>query len=239
MSPVDIVEVELTPLDQLYYVSRESGDDFSIRPYVMHTALYYALGLLPSRFRVLEQTPKYQIHFEESDASEVYIHPAMPVDSVAGKYTTRRFAVKADKFRDRAEQENKNLKETGFQRFIDPGVSFQTFVRVDGGNQDELADQFAGYCRLGKKMTATRVRTATHTVEPTTGTFGLSHPIGNVDMDSDAYDILGDLHMESMVPVNLITEAELAGEYVSFESTFGSTGAEITLPIHTEFLGEY
>lgn len=239
MTAVDIVEVELTPLDQLYYVSRESGDDFSTRPYVMHTALYYALGLLPSRFRVLEQTPKYQSHFEESDASGLYIHPAIPVDSVAGKYTTRRFAVKADKFRDRAEQENKNLKETGFQRFIDPGVRFQTFVRVDGGNPDDLADKFAGYCRLGKKMTATRVRTATHTVEPTTGTFGLDHPIGNVDMDSGVYDILGDLHMESMVPVNLITEARLDGEYVSFEPTFGSTGDTITLPTQTTFLGEY
>lgn len=237
MTDVDIVEVELTPLDQLYYVSRESGDDFSTRPYVIHTALYYAFGLLPSRFRVLKQSPKYQSHFDDSDASNLYIHPAVPLDSVSGEYTTRRFAVKGDEFRQAAEQENKNLKETGFQRFINPGVRFRTFIRVDDGDTDALAEKLQGYCRLGKKMSSTKVRTATHDPEQSEGDFELTHPIGNVDISSDAYDMRGNLHMESMVPVNLITKAELRGEYVSIEPAFGSAET-MALPTHAEFLSE-
>jgi CRISPR-associated protein Csc1 len=238
MTSVDVVEVELTPQDQLYYVSRESGDDFSTRPYVMHTALYYAFGLLPSRFRVTEQTPKYQEHFQDSVASDVYIHPAIPSDSVAGNYTTRRFAVKPDKFRDKAEQENKNLKETGFQRFIDPGVKFQTFIRVDDGGAEPLARDLAGYCRIGKKMTATRVRTSVHQAAPKTGAFDLDHPIGNVDISTDEYELRGNVHMESMMPVNVITSAEVSGEYISITPTFGSSQKSVALPTRTEFLSE-
>jgi len=239
MVSVDIVEVELTPLDQLYYVSRESGDDFSTRPYVMHTALYYAFGLLPSRFRVAEQTPKYRTHFTDSAANGIYIHPATPIDGAAGEYTTRRFAVKSDKFRDRSEQENKNLKETGFQRFINPGVRFRTFMRVDEGDPEQLADQLEGYCRLGKKMTTTRVQIAHHKADRATGNFELGHAIGNVDINTDVYDLRGNLHMESMVPVNLITEGNLSGEYAVFDPAFGSKSGRIAIPIQTEFLCQH
>lgn len=239
MDSAEIVELELVPQDQLYYVSRESGDDFSTRPYIMHTALYYALGLLPSRFRVSEQSPKYTSHFEEAEGTAgVYIHPATPIGQPAGRYTTRRFAVKPDTFRDRAEQENKNLKETGFQRFIDPGTRFQTFIRVPAGDSDAFASRLEGYCRVGKKMTATRVRTATHHPEVETGPFELTHPIGNVDLETDAYDVRGDVHFESMMPVNLLTGARLAGDHITVHPRF-SDDEKVALPTHTQFLHEH
>lgn len=237
MSSIDIIEVELTPLDQLYYVSRESGDDFSTRPYVMHTALYYAFGLLPSRYRVCDQTPQYISHFEAADvANDLYIHPATTVDRVAGQYTTRRFSVKADKFRQRSEQENKNLKETGFQRFIDPETTFRTFVRVDQADAESITSQIEGYCRIGKKMTSTRVRTAHHRTELTTGEFTLGHPIGNVDIDTDRCEIVGDVHLEAMMPVNVITDARLCGDHVTIEPEFGASRSSVSLPANTEFL---
>lgn len=240
MDSIDIVEIELTALDQLYYVSRESGDDFGTRPYVMHTALYYALGLLPSRFRVSEHSPKYTTHLEGSPAaSDLYIHPATPVGSVAGQYTTRRFAVKGDEFRQRSEQENKNLKETGFQRFLNAGTTLRTFARVDDGDASRLADRFDGYCRLGKKMTSTRVRTAHHTVTPETGEFDLGHPISNVDIGTQDYEMLGNIHLESMMPVNLITQAHLSGEFVSVTPEFGPDPDAIALPTETEFLQQH
>lgn len=240
MESIDIVEIELTVLDQLYYVSRESGDDFGTRPYIMHTALYYALGLLPSRFRVSEQSPKYTTHFENSQAANgLYIHPATPVGDVAGQYTTRRFAVKGDEFRQQSEQENKNLKETGFQRFLNAGTTLRAFARVDNGDASRLADRFEGYCRLGKKMTSTRVRTVHHTVTPETGEFDLGHPISNVDIGTQNYRMLGNIHLEPMMPVNLITQAHLSGEFVSLTPAFGSETGSIALPTETEFLQQH
>jgi CRISPR-associated protein Csc1 len=237
MTAVDIVEVELTPLDQLYYVSRESGDDFATRPYVMHTALYYAFGLLPSRFRVGEQTPSYQSHFEDSArASGLYIHPAVAIDQLAGRHTTRRFAVKGDEFRQRSEQENKNLKETGFQRFIDPDTTFRTFIRVDATDSRNVEASLHEYCRIGKKMTSTRIRTASHTAEIGNGSFSLDQPIGNVDLNTDEYDLLGDVRMESMMPVNILTEAQLNGPHVTIDPAFGADSGPVSLPTETEFL---
>jgi CRISPR type I-D-associated protein Csc1 len=232
---VDIVEVEINPLDQFYYVSREAGETFAVREYIMHTALYYAFHLLPSRFRVTEHTPSYQEHLEASDlASDLYIHPAVPIDRTSGSYTTRRFAVKNDKFRQRAEQENKNLKETGHQRFIDPETRFRTFVIADDRGT-ELVDRLPSYIRVGKKMTVARLGTSLHTADPQTTTFELGQPVGNVDLPADTYTVTGDVRLESMMPVNVLTEATIEGPHVKIDPDFGPS-APVALPTETEFL---
>jgi CRISPR type I-D-associated protein Csc1 len=235
---VDIVEVEINPLDQFYYVSREAGETFAVREYIMHTALYYALHLLPSRFRVTEHIPSYQEHFEASDlASDLYIHPAVPTDRTSGSYTTRRFAVKSDEFRQRAEQENKNLKETGHQRFIDPETRFRTFMIADDRGM-ELVDRLPPYIRVGKKMTTARVRTRIHEGESEEGRFELGQPVGKSDVSQDEYDVLGDVTMESMAPVNVLTSGDLSGPHVSITPSFGPGNDEtVSLPTEAKFLG--
>jgi CRISPR type I-D-associated protein Csc1 len=232
---VDIVEVEINPLDQFYYVSREAGETFAVREYIMHTALYYAFNLLPSRFRVAEHTPSYQEHFEESDlANDLYIHPAVPVDRTSGSYTTRRFAVKGDEFRQRAEQENKNLKETGHQRFIHPETRFRTFVIADNRGA-ELVNRLPPYIRVGKKMTVARIRTSLHTGDPHAREFELGQPVGNVDLPTDIYSVTGDVRLESMMPVNVLTEATVEGPHVNIDPDFGPSDP-VALPIEAEFL---
>lgn len=234
-----VVELSIIPLDQYYYVSRESGDTFSTKPYIMHSALFYALGLLPTRFRVGEQTPAYTDHYEQSRATEgIYIHPATVVGG--GRHMTRRFSVKGDTYRSEAKQENKNLLETGHQRTYEPGVQFRTFITCgDGTDAQSFAQRLPSYIRVGKKMTSARLETAIHDVTPEEGRFTLDQPVGRQDISTDEYEILGSVHMESMAPVDLLTQSDLSGQYVSVNPQFGPQRRDmaVTLPTDARFLG--
>lgn len=234
-----VVELSITPLDQYYYVSRESGDRFSTKPYIMHSALFYALGLLPTRFRVSDQTPVYTTHYERSEAAEgIYIHPATIVGG--GRHMTRRFSVKGDTYRSEAQQENKNLLETGHQRTYEPNLQFRTFVTCsEGTDAPTFAQQLPSYIRVGKKMTSARLEADVHDVTPKEGRFTLDQPVGKQDISTDGYDILGSVHMESMAPVDLLTQSDLSGQYVSVDPRFGSEHRDmpVTLPTDVCFLG--
>lgn len=233
-----VVELSITPLDQYYYVSRESGNTFSTKPYIMHSALFYALGLLPTRFRVGEQTPAYTEHYKQSSATDgIYIHPATVVGGA--KHMTRRFSVKGDTYRSEAEQENKNLLETGHQRTYEPGIQFRTFITCDEkANAVSLANRLPAYIRVGKKMTSAALKTAVHEVVTQAGEFSLGQPVGKQDL-SAGYDILGAVSMESMAPTDLLTRSDLAGRYVRLTPEFDSNRRETTLalPTETTFLG--
>lgn len=235
---VGVVELEITPLDQYYYVSREAGDTFRTKPYLMHTALFYALGLLPTRFRVGEQTPSYTQHFKNADGTDgLYIHPARLIGE--REHTTRRFSVKGDTFRSEAVQENKNLLETGHQRTLQPDLTFRTFVICRGRREPgAFAERISPYVRVGKKMTTAKVRTRIHEGESEEGCFELGQPVGKSDVPQDEYDVLGDITMESMAPVNILTSGNLSGPHVSITPSFGPGNDEtVSLPIEAEFLG--
>lgn len=233
-----VVEISITPLDQFYYVSRESRDTFSTKPYIMHTALYYALGFLPTRFRVSEQSPSYKEHFLRSGlVAGLYLHPAQVVGEE--DYRTRRFSVKGDAYRTEPVQENKNLLETGHQRTIEPDIGFRTFA-VCRGNRDPatIADRLGPYVRVGKKMTTARIRTAVHAVEARDGTFDLGQPVARTDLKSSQYQFLGSIKTEAMAPVDLITECELEGTYATVDPTFGpGSSGTVALPVRADFLG--
>lgn len=236
--PTGVVELAITPLDQYYYVSREAGTTFRTKPYIMHTALFYALGLLPTRFRVDEQTPAYSQHFKQAvGTNDLYIHPARIVSEQ--EHTTRRFSVKGDSFRSEAEQENKNLIETGHQRTLQPDHTFRTFVLCRGErSSEEFAEGVPPYVRVGKKMATAHVRTRVHEAKHRVGQFELGQPVGQSDIPSDGYDVLGNVNMDSMAPVNLITKSDLSGPYVSIEPYFGQTGQDsVELPADAQFLG--
>lgn len=235
---IGVVELEITPLDQYYYVSRESGDTFRTKPYIMHTALFYALGLLPTRFRVGDQTPSYTEHFKDSDGTDsLYIHPA----NIVGErnHTTRRFSVKGDTFRSEPVQENKNLAETGHQRTLQPDVTFRTFVICrDDREPNGFVENISPYIRVGKKMATAMIRTRVHKGERKVGGFDLDQPVGKSDIPQDEYDILGNVSMESMAPVDVLTGGHLYGPYVSITPSFGpQRDKSITLPTDANFLG--
>jgi len=233
-----VVELEITPLDPYYYVSRESGKTFSTKPYIMHTALYYALGLLPTRFRVAEQRPRYEEHFEQARGTDgSYIYPAAVIGEEG--FTTRRFSVKGDAYRTEPVQENKNLVETGHQRFMNPDVSFRTFVLCRGDRcTASLEDRIPPYVRVGKKMTPASVRTAVHDVSVRYGDFDLGQPIGRSDLDPDNYVFKGNIRTEPMAPIDLITACEFEGPHVRVTPEFNPTrGEAVALPTGLSFLG--
>lgn len=233
-----VVELKITPLDQYYYVSQESGDTFTTKPYIMHTALYYALGFLPTRFRVAEQTPSYEDHFCRSALTDgLYLHPARLLGG--GTYETRRFSVKGDTYRTEPVAENKNLLETGHQRTLSPGAVFRTFALCRHETEpEEVAEQIDSYIRVGKKMTTAHVQTAVHEVEIQEGHFELQQPVARTDLNSSQYQFLGNLRTETMAPVNLIIRSELDGEHVQVEPVFNRTTDEtLALPTQGQFLG--
>jgi len=230
-----VLEVDITPSDNLYYVSRESGNRFSVKPFVMHTALYYALDILPSRFRCAEQTPFYD---DDKDAAEgLYVHPAV-VKELEG-YETRRFAVKGDSYRTESQRMNRNLMETGYQKSILPGSEFRTYIiSSKGGKADNLVEESPTYVRIGKKMASSKVEvTDLGRHESESGDFELSQPVSTKDLDlNKKYDLLRNLRWERMNPVDLLVEGELNGPHLSFTVPRGRDEERVELPAKTEFL---
>jgi len=230
-----VLEMDITTTDNLYYVSRESGNRFSVKPYVMHTALYYSLGIFPSRFRCAEQTPFYDD--DKREVEGLYVHPAVS-EELEG-YETRRFAVKGDGYRTESQRLNRNLMETGYQKSILPGSKFRTYVVSENGEEvDRLVGESPTYIRLGKKMASARIEVADlgkH--EASSGEFELSQPVSTRDLDfDDEYDLLGNLRWERMSPVDLLIEGKLDGSHLSFTVPRGRDEERIELPSKAEFL---
>jgi CRISPR type I-D-associated protein Csc1 len=231
-----VIEIELAPQDSLYYASREAGDRFMTKPYLMHTALGYAFDFFPSRFRVAEQRPKYIKHRDNSAIGTTgYIHPARLIDPV--RYQTRRFAAKGDAFRAASERGSGNFKETGHQRYLQPDCTFRTFLTTtDEDLHDYVERELPAYVRVGKKMTSTRVEYRTHEAPIEHGEFELGQPVSNLDLDMDAYDIVGDVQWERMIPADLLLRATLVGRYAEIETAFDSTDDTLALPVDVAFL---
>jgi CRISPR type I-D-associated protein Csc1 len=231
-----VLEMDITPSDFLYYVSRESGNRFSVKPYVMHTALYYAFDILPSRFRCAEQTPFYDD--DKDEAEGLYVHPA--VSKELEGYETRRFAVKGDSYRTESQRLNRNLMETGYQKSILPGSEFRTYiVSRDGEKASDLVEESPTYVRIGKKMASSKIEvTDLGRHEPESGDFELSQPVSTKDLDLDKeYDLLRNLRWERMNPVDLLVEGELNGPHLSFTVPRGGDEERVELPAKAEFLG--
>lgn len=231
------IETKLTPMDSFYYASREAGETFMTKEYVMNTALYYALGLFPSRFRTAEQRPRYLSDREESYwGDRVYLSPATALDQP--DFQTRRFSVKTDTYRSVSEQRSSNFKETGHMKTIDPGLGFRSFVLCESeGDRNELLDSIPSYCRLGKKMASTRVQTEPFTAEEAPGEFELGHPVGILDLPDDDYEILGNVAYQKMVPVNLLMEASLEGPHITHSPRWQRTREnDLALPTEAGFL---
>lgn len=239
--PIEVIELELTVDDQFYYASQEAGDTFKTLPYLMHTALYYALGFLPSQFRSVTDTPQYEKHYKNADlAQDIYIHPATPLTDA--KSTTRRFACKGDQYRTDTAPENKNLKETGFQTYLNPGTTFRTFIRVDPDSDTtagDVVEQIPSYIRTGKKMTTTRVESHIHTTSSKTGEFELGQPIAAPDIDTDEISPYKNLQSTNL-NVTVIQRLTMTGEYVPIEpvrTPVDGIEETLALPTTTSFLG--
>lgn len=230
------VRLDLTLQDSFYYASREAGETFLTKPVVMHTALYYALGLFPSAFRIAEHSPRYTEHRDEAELGErVYIHPAIATDHPS--YTTRRFAVKPDGFRQESTQRSSNFKETGRMKMIDPGLTFRTYAVCDSApTRDTLLDQLPVYARIGKKLSLARVDTAAFDATVEDGSFTLTHPIADIDLNQDRYEIRGNLQWKRMNPVDLITKADCAGPHITLDTSMNGEQTETVLPTELRFL---
>lgn len=231
------VECVVIPQDSLYYASREAGETFMTKPYLMHTALYYAFGFFPTRFRVVEQRPSYLKHRDQSEFGDAaYVHPAERLGGV--DYQTRRFAAKGDAFRSESTPGSGNFKETGHQKMIAPATTFRTFVTTTNPDiRSELLETIPTYVRIGKKMTTARVDKHDHEATIESGEFSLGQPISDLDYPEGSYRLRGNVHWERMAPVDLLTNADLEGRYAQFDPAFGARREDpITLPVDTAFL---
>lgn len=233
------IEIKLTPMDSFYYASREAGETFMTKEYIMNTALYYALGLFPSRFRTAEQRPRY---LSDRDSSywgdSVYVSPAVALSQP--NFQTRRFSVKQDTYRSVSERRSSNFKETGHMKTIDPGLGFRAFVLCESKkDREKLLSSISTYCRVGKKMSSTRIQTERFSATETTGQFNLGHPIGVLDLPQHEYDILGSISYQKMVPVNLLIEVTADGPHITHSPRWKRhQEGELALPTKARFLIE-
>jgi CRISPR type I-D-associated protein Csc1 len=233
------IELRLTPMDSFYYVYREAGETFMTKEYVMNTALYYALGLFPSRFRTNKQRPRYLEDRDESYwGNRVYLSPAVALNRP--EFQTRRFAVKTDQYRSSSERRSANFKETGHMKTIDPGLGFRSFaICASEEARDELLSTISPHCRLGKKMASTRVEVSPFEATQTQGEFNLGHPVGMLDVPKDEYDVLGNVSFKKMVPVNLLIQARLNGDHITIEPEWSTQkGQDVSLPTNAAFIAE-
>lgn len=225
--------VEITVEDDLYYVSREDGGNFSTRPYLMHTALYYAFRIFPTRFRTSVQNPHYEE--DRDDGPKIYIHPAK-AKSLSG-YEKRRFSVKTDSYRSKSEKENQNLMKTGHQKTIRPGSIFQTFITSNSKEKlSRQKEKLPDYIRIGKKMSSARVRCGEIVeAEIEEGSFSMDIPVSTKDLDfEEEYSVKGDLNWENMNPVDLLTDGKLQGPHADFE--LSENDSTISVPAEIGFL---
>lgn len=117
-------------------------------------------------------------------------------------------------------------------KMIDPGITFRTYaVCDDDATRDAVLKELPSYARVGKKLSLARVETTCFEAPVQHGTFELSHPIADLDIDRSTYTIRGELEWERMNPVDLITHADLEGPY--FE--LGSNNSQ-TFPSDLRFL---
>ncbi len=233
------IELKFTPMDSFYFASREAGETFMTKEYVLNTALYYALGLFPSRFRTATQQPQYLTDRDNSYwGSAVYITPATALSQP--DFQTRRFSVKKDSYRTTSERRSSNFKETGHMKTIDPGLGFRSFALCRSeSKRDELLQTIPSYCRLGKKMASTQVETKPFSASEKSGEFTLGHPVGVLDVPQDEYEILGGISYEKMVPVNLLMEATIAGPHIEYSPNWDRNEEDgISLPTKAGFLIE-
>ena len=236
---MDIVEATIRTRGEVTFTSREVGRLADTEPYVLNTALYYALGLAQGQYVDRTFEPSY-VDDTESIADEVYVSPAAPVPGTTPEFVTTTYNTTRDEYavvNHSAEDdpyEGRNLPSYGRRRSLAQGTDLRFYIIPKRNDASSLVDKLPQYTRIGKKRGKTRIDLTVREAERGTGTFGLDHPIGAYDHEATP---TANVITKSMQPTPLILQADYEGEYLQIDRDEAGTDPEtVQLPTGLMFL---
>lgn len=224
-------EAEL--MSELFFASKEPGNNYITQPYILNTALYYALGFAKSSYinfpdnkRSKKQKPQY-IEDTENIYNSIYITPASPVNDV--RYSSENSNSRGDQYvqyNKLEKQVNSPTGKIGKRKQIQPETIFRFFILSYDGLEPELPS----YIRIGKKRTKAKLTWNKPNFKIGKGDYTLNHPILIDDLSVIPKK---DISFQRMVPFDLIKKGRLNGEYFAINL---NAGENTFLPSDLRFL---
>lgn len=215
---MDVLEATLRTRGEVTFTSREVGRLADTEPYVLNTALYYALGLASGRYVDTSYEPTYVE--DTADLTDLYISPAAPLTGDTPNYITTTYNASSDEYAEvnYSAQDDPNAKQNlpsyGRRRSLGHGTALRFLIVPRDQSIDELGTQLPQYVRLGKKRGKARLDLQSRTASRKSGEFRLNHPIGAYDHPDPPE---GNVITKSMKPTPLILEGDYRGEYLSID----------------------
>lgn len=227
---VEVIEATLTTHGKVGFVSREVGRMSDTDPYLLNTALYYALGLAQGNYVDTSHQPTYK-RDTAATAANTYITPGKPVatadgteipsDSPSVEYITTNRNARSDSYAtpnlpakdDRNEYADLNTPSFEQERCFLPENTFRFYIFLAPDSPHSIQD-LPRYIRLGKDRGKCRVDYREVPFETHSGTYSISHPMSAYD-HTDKPD--AGVVMKKIPPLTLWIEATFEGQYISID----------------------
>lgn len=215
---MEVLEATLRTRGEVTFTSREVGRLADTEPYVLNTALYYALDLASGRYVDTSYEPTYVE--DTAEVTDVYVSPAAPVTGTAPNYVTTTYNATRDEYAEvqYSAQDDPNAKQNlpsyGRRRSLAHGTPLRFFILPQGRSAADLEEQLPAYVRLGKKRGKARLDLKSRSAARRSGKFQLNHPIGAYDYPEPPD---GNIVTKSMKPTPLVMQGEYTGEYLAIE----------------------
>lgn len=236
---MEVLEATIRTRGEVAFTSREVGRLADTEPYVLNTALYYALGLAKGRYVDRSYEPTY-VADTNPVAEEVYVSPAAPVPDTNPRYVTTTYNATRDEYAvvnyaaEDDPYEKQNLPSFGRRRSIARGTELRSFIIPKKGATADIAADLPQYARIGKKRGKARIDLATREATQHSGSFRLNHPIGAYDYDETP---IGNILTKSMQPTPIVLQADYEGDYLQINRSDAETDPEVVeLPSNLTFL---
>lgn len=231
---MEILEATLRTRGEVTFTSREVGRLADTEPYILNTALYYALGLASGRYVDTSFEPTYIA--DTNGVTDVYVSPAAPAPKTAPNYITTTYNATRDEYAEvnySAQDDphaKQNLPSFGRRRSLAQGTTLRFFIIPRNRSAENLAEQLPKYVRLGKKRGKARLDFQRRVASRLSGEFRLNHPIGAYDHPEPPD---GNVVTKSMKPTPLVLQGDYTGEHLSIEL---DDGDRVRLPAGLTFL---
>lgn len=237
--PMDVLEATIRTRGEVTFTSREVGRLADTEPYILNTALYYALGLASGRYVDTSFEPTY-IDDTDDIAEDVYVSPAAPVPGVSPNYVTTTYNASRDEYAEinySAEDdpyEKQNLPSFGRRRSLTQRTQLRCFLIPRKQSASELQATLPQYIRLGKKRGKARLDTVVREASEQTGTFRLNHPIGAYDHDEVP---TANVITKSMKPTPILLQGDYEGAHLEIDRWDAATEPDsVSFPRELTFL---
>lgn len=234
-----VLEVTLHVCGEITFTSREIGRLADTDPYILNTALYYALGWASGRYVDATCQPSY-IEETADVASEVYVSPAAPTFGTRPSFITTHYKTSSDSYveghyagRDDP-RGGRNRPDFGQRRSLMADTQLTAFMIPRSVEGDAWLETTPGYIRLGKKRGKARLALHPRHADKRHGPFQLGHPIGLYDSEQTPKS---DVSTRAMRPTPLVMRARYHGDYLRIDRHQAEHGPErLALPANLEFL---